>query len=173
MLISFCCTDTKPEPWLTGLQEALPDSRVEVWKPGAAPADYAVVWAPPQQFVNEQPQLKALFNIGAGVDALLKLQLAPGTQLVRLEDAGMAIQMAEYVCHYVIRHFREFEAYEANMHSGTWSFRNEPCARNCRTAARLERISECKLSSRVAPMPSSVTSCSGPSPTFRPLPPAT
>jgi glyoxylate/hydroxypyruvate reductase A len=123
MLISFCCTDTNPEPWLTGLQEALPGSRVEVWKPGAAPADYAVVWAPPQQFLNEQPQLKALFNIGAGVDALLKLRLAPGTQLVRLEDAGMAIQMAEYVCHYVIRYFRELEAYEANMHSGTWSFR--------------------------------------------------
>lgn len=123
MLISFCCTDTKPEPWLSGLKEALPGSRVEIWTPGAAPADYAVVWAPPQQFLNEQPQLKALFNIGAGVDALLKLQIAPSTQLVRLEDAGMAIQMAEYVCHYLIRHFREFEAYEADMHSGKWSFR--------------------------------------------------
>ena len=40
-------------------------------EPGAPPADYAVVWAPPQQFLDEQPQLKALFNIGAGVDALI------------------------------------------------------------------------------------------------------
>jgi glyoxylate/hydroxypyruvate reductase A len=32
--------------------------------------------------------------------------------LVRLDDAGMAAQMAEYVCHAVIRHFREFAAYE-------------------------------------------------------------
>ena len=123
MRIAFCCTDTKAEPWLQGLGQALPGATIEVWQPGAAPADYAVVWAPPQQFLDEQPGLKALFNIGAGVDALLKLQLPSGAQVVRLDDAGMSVQMAEYVSHAVIRHFREFDGYEADMREGRWSFR--------------------------------------------------
>jgi glyoxylate/hydroxypyruvate reductase len=123
MNITFCCTDTKAEPWLAGLRAALPDASVEVWQPGAPPADYAVVWAPPQPFLDEQPRLKALFNIGAGVDALLQLRLPPAARIVRLDDAGMSVQMAEYVCHAVIRHFRELDGYEADVSQGKWSFR--------------------------------------------------
>ena len=123
MNITFCCTDTKAEPWLQGLAAALPGAGIAVWQPGAPQADYAVVWAPPQQFMDEQPGLKALFNIGAGVDALLKLRLPPQALVVRLDDAGMAVQMAEYVCHAVIRHFREFDAYEADMAAGRWGYR--------------------------------------------------
>ena len=123
MRISFCCTDTKAEPWLEGLRTALPHATVTPWSPGAQPADYAVVWAPPQQFVDEQPQLKALFNIGAGVDALMALRIPPQIKVVRLDDAGMSVQMAEYVCHAVIRHFREFDGYEADVGAGKWSYR--------------------------------------------------
>jgi glyoxylate/hydroxypyruvate reductase A len=123
MNITFCCAETKSEPWLAGLRAALPAAQVALWQPGAAPADHAVVWAPPQQFFDEQPQLKGVFNIGAGVDALLKLHLPPQAVVVRLDDAGMSVQMAEYVCHAVIRHFREFDAYEAAMRAGQWSYR--------------------------------------------------
>ena len=123
MQITFCCTDTASEPWLQGLRAALPGANVSLWAPGAPSADYAVVWAPPQQFFDEQAQLQAVFNIGAGVDALLKLRLPPRARIVRLNDAGMSVQMAEYVCHAVIRHFREFDAYEADTRQGKWSFR--------------------------------------------------
>ncbi len=123
MKITFCCTDTKAEPWLAGLRQALPRATVEVWQAGVPGADYAVVWAPPQTFFDEQPQLKGVFNIGAGVDALLKLRLPPKAMVVRLDDAGMSVQMAEYVCHAVIRHFREFDGYEADVRAGKWSYR--------------------------------------------------
>jgi glyoxylate/hydroxypyruvate reductase len=123
MHITFCCADSKPDPWLEGLRAALPHAEVSLWQPGASQADYAVVWAPPQQFFDEQPGLKAAFNTGAGVDALLKLRIAPHTQMVRLDDAGMSVQMAEYVCHAVIRHYREFDGYEADTRAGKWSFR--------------------------------------------------
>jgi glyoxylate/hydroxypyruvate reductase A len=123
MKITFCCTDTKAEPWLQGLAAALPGADITVWQPGAPVADYAVVWAPPQQFLDEQQGIQALFNIGAGVDALLQRRLPPGALVVRLDDAGMAVQMAEYVCHAVIRHFREFDQYEASMRAGQWAYR--------------------------------------------------
>jgi len=123
MRISFCCTNTKAAPWLQGLREALPQASVEEWRPGAPQADHAVVWAPPQQFLDEQPRLRAIFNIGAGVDALLKLKVPPEALVVRIDDGGMAVQMAEFVCHAVIRHFRELDAYDVDVKQGKWSFR--------------------------------------------------
>jgi len=123
MNITFCCANTPAEPWLQGLRAALPGAHVSLWQAGDAPADHAVVWAPPQQFFDEQTQLKGVFNIGAGVDALLKLRLPAKATVVRLDDAGMAVQMAEYVCHAVIRHFREFDGYEADTRVGQWRSR--------------------------------------------------
>lgn len=123
MRIAVCCTDTKTTPWIEGLRQALPQAEVEDWQPGAPAADYGVVWAPPQAFLDAQPQMKALFNIGAGVDALLKLRLPPDALVVRLDDAGMSVQMAEFVCHAVIRHFRELDGYERDAAAGRWGFR--------------------------------------------------
>jgi glyoxylate/hydroxypyruvate reductase A len=123
MNITFCCTGTTAAPWLAGLRAALPGAEVMEWQSGAPSADHAVVWAPPQQFFDQQPQLRGIFNIGAGVDALLKLRLPPQAIVVRLDDAGMSVQMAEYVCHAVIRHFRQLDDYAADIAQGKWSFR--------------------------------------------------
>ncbi len=128
MHITVCVSQQKPEPWQQGLQAALPEATVSVWQPGAPAADFAVVWAPPQTFFDEQAGLKAAFNTGAGVDALLKLRIAPTTRIVRLDDAGMSVQMAEFACHAVIRHFRELDGYEADVRAGRWSYR-KPRAR--------------------------------------------
>ena len=126
MKITFCCADTTPEPWLEGLRAAMPGAEVSLWSPGAPLADYAVVWAPPQTFIDEQHQLKAVFNIGAGVDALVKLRWPLHLPVIRLDDAGMAVQMAEYVCHAVIRHFREFDRYDQAQTLGRWEQRPAP-----------------------------------------------
>ncbi len=123
MIVTVNCANTKVPPWVDGLRAALPGAAVSEWTPGAPLADYAVVWAPTQQFVDEQHQLKALLNIGAGVDALTALRIPSHVKLVRLDDAGMSVQMAEYVCHAVIRHFREFDGYEADVAAGKWSYR--------------------------------------------------
>ncbi|HKB53226.1 MAG TPA: glyoxylate/hydroxypyruvate reductase A [Ramlibacter sp.] len=123
MRITFCSPGARPGPWLEGLRTALPGATVEAWEAGAPAADHAVVWTPPQQLFDEQPQLKGIFNMGAGVDALLKLRLPPGAVVVRIDDGGMAVQMAEYVSYWVIRWFREFDAVGAEIASGRWSFR--------------------------------------------------
>jgi glyoxylate/hydroxypyruvate reductase len=67
-----------------------------------------------------------VFNLGAGVDAILALEREhPGTlprdaQLVRLEDTGMAPQMAEYVTHTVLRYMRRFDEYETLQSERRW-----------------------------------------------------
>ncbi|MDB5847042.1 MAG: glyoxylate/hydroxypyruvate reductase [Rhodoferax sp.] len=125
MRITFCCTGTKAEPWLQGLRAALPEATIEEWAPGAPQADHAVVWAPPQAMMDEQPALRGVFNIGAGVDALMRLKLPAGATIVRLDDAGMSVQMAEYVCHAVIRHFREFDVCADNELDARWVFNRQ------------------------------------------------
>jgi glyoxylate/hydroxypyruvate reductase A len=42
---------------------------------------------------------------------------------VRIDDGGMAVQMAEYVCHALIRYFRELDRYDEDEGQGKWSFR--------------------------------------------------
>ena len=128
MHITLCLNRHAPDPWLQGLQSALPDATLSVWQPGVPAADFAVVWAPPQAFFDEQPGLKAVFNAGAGVDALLALRIPESTRIVRIDDGGMAVQMAEFACHALIRHFRELDAYEASVRAGEWAYR-EPLQR--------------------------------------------
>ena len=123
MRIVFYWTDGRAEPWIEGFKAALPEAEFVPWAPGGPAADFAVVWSPPQALFDDQPALKAVFNMGAGVDALMKLRLPAQTRLVRLDDAGMSVQMAEYVCHAVIRHFRELDAYETDTRAGRWSYR--------------------------------------------------
>jgi glyoxylate/hydroxypyruvate reductase A len=40
--------------------------------------------------------------------------------IVRLQDAGMGVQMAEYVCHALIRHTRDFALFEVQAQQGLW-----------------------------------------------------
>lgn len=123
MKILLCNRDGRAQDaWLGDLRRALPGIRINEWQPGTPPdADCAVVWNPPQQLFDEQPQLRAVFNLGAGVDRLLALRLPPELPIIRLQDAGMAVQMAEYVCHALIRFYREFDWYERQQHAADWA----------------------------------------------------
>lgn len=126
MNISFCCANTESGPWLAALQKALPNARITLWQPGASLADYAVVWAPPQAFFDEQTALKGIFNIGAGVDALMRLRLPEGVPVVRLSDAGMGVEMAEYVCHAVSDFFRGFGRLRQAQSKAQWDSGEAP-----------------------------------------------
>ena len=122
MKVLLCQPSAKDNAaWLEDLRAALPQLQFDEWQTGLPPVyEAAVVWSPPQQLIDEQPQLRALLNLGAGVDKLLALRLPPALPVVRLEDAGMAVQMAEYVCHALIRFFREFDAYERQQRESRW-----------------------------------------------------
>jgi glyoxylate/hydroxypyruvate reductase A len=117
--------DGKTEPWIKDFAKFLPEAEVELWHAGekTPPCDYAVVWSPPETMVPELAQVKAIFNTGAGVDALLRFGAAIPHEvpIIRLEDAGMGVQMAEYVTHAVLRYFRRFDEYEAQARAGTWA----------------------------------------------------
>jgi len=108
--------------WLDALSRAMPGASVSTWPEDAKGAtDYALVWKPPPELLAKLESVKAIFNLGAGVDSLdsipRSLQAVP---LIRLEDAGMAEQMAEYVVHAVLRRYRELEAYAQSQRDALW-----------------------------------------------------
>lgn len=122
MKITFCCSNTNAQPWLEALQIALPEAQISLWQENTPNqlADYGIVWTPPQAFFDEQTQLKAIFNIGAGVDALLKRKIPAHLRIVRLEDAGMAVQMAEYVMMAVMNFYRQLPAMRLHQSQEKW-----------------------------------------------------
>jgi glyoxylate/hydroxypyruvate reductase A len=125
MQILFHATGGNPAPWLADLRAAIPGADVRIWQEGDdAPADYAVVWQPPRAMLQTRPELKAIFNLGAGVDAIMALgdALPAGVPVVRLDDAGMGVQMAEYVSHAVLRYFRRLDEYALQQREGRWRF---------------------------------------------------
>jgi hypothetical protein len=117
--------DGKTEPWIKDFAKYLPEAEIEIWHAGekCQACDYAVVWSPPEAMLAELATVKAIFVTGAGVDALLKFgdALPQHIPIIRLEDAGMAVQMAEYVTHSVLRYFRRFDEYEAQARAGQWA----------------------------------------------------
>src|SRR5688500_8713673 len=111
------------EPWAREFAAVMPQVETVAWKEGAAlpPCDYAVLWSPTPALLDQLAHVRAIFLMGAGVDALLKLgEALPPVPIVRLGDAGMGVQMAEYVAHAVLRYYRHFDDYEQQARHGVW-----------------------------------------------------
>ena len=115
------------QEWLAGIKQRLPQAEVREWQRGdERPADYALVWRPPHEMLANRRDLKAVFALGAGVDAILDQErkhpgtLPAGVPLLRLEDTGMAQQMQEYALSYVLRYFRRFDEYQTLQQRQEW-----------------------------------------------------
>jgi glyoxylate/hydroxypyruvate reductase A len=115
--------------WSERLQAALPEADVTT-RSGerdeadehAAPADYALVWRPHPSFFLEQKRLKAVFNLGAGIDALAAMPEFPrSVPLIRLEDAGMAEPMAHYALAVALRFALRFDEYAKGQAELRWA----------------------------------------------------
>lgn len=122
-IIVATATPAATQRWQEVMQAALPQFEVLAWEPDSAPAGarYAVVWSPPDAVFQQETKLKAVFNLGAGVDAILSLPSLPEIPVYRLEDAGMAPQMAEYVIHSLACLSRGFDTYSERQREASWS----------------------------------------------------
>ena len=127
MDILLCLQDDDTASWLDELADALPAARVRAWRPGDhAAADYVLAWNPPAEALAGRARVKAVFNLGAGVDAVLALLAArpdllpPHVPVIKLDDAGMAPQMVQYVLAAVLRHLRRGSDYAALQRVRRW-----------------------------------------------------
>jgi glyoxylate/hydroxypyruvate reductase len=113
--------------WHAAFARCLPHARVHLWPDVPDVVDFAAVWKPPPELFQRVAIRRAIANLGAGVDALLAVPTLPhDVPILRLEDAGMAEQMAEYVALAVLGAFREQREYASQQRMRRWKQRPRP-----------------------------------------------
>ncbi len=124
MTILYYSNADPAEPWREAFARELPRIPFRVW-PDSGPLEkvrYALVWKPPQGFLAQFPNLKAILALGAGVDPIPSDPSLPkGVPLLRLVDVGFPAQMADYAMYAVLRFQRRMREIEALQRQARWN----------------------------------------------------
>jgi glyoxylate/hydroxypyruvate reductase A len=112
------------DEWRDAFTAALPEATITVWPAVDERPDYVIAWKPRAELFARVAPPRAIFNLGAGVDAMLAVPTLPDVPLYRLEDAGMAEQMAEYVTLAALGAYRERREYERAQRECVWAPRS-------------------------------------------------
>jgi glyoxylate/hydroxypyruvate reductase len=119
----FAMTNWDGEAWATHMRKAMPNRSVRVWPDAGNLADvhYVAAWLPPPHAVSSLPNLKVIFSLGAGVDAILSDQSLPGDKpIVRVNDPDLTMRMSEHVVLHVLMHHRQQRRLEQNQQNRIW-----------------------------------------------------
>jgi glyoxylate/hydroxypyruvate reductase A len=123
LLIHGGTENWSPERWKRRFEDVCADRPVALL-PNAAldPADvhYAAVWKPVPGELAGFPNLRVIFNLGAGVDALMADTSLPGVPLVRVAVADLTARMTEYVVLHVLMHHRQELYLRASQREKRW-----------------------------------------------------
>jgi glyoxylate/hydroxypyruvate reductase len=113
-----------PERWNSRFDAVCGDRRVVRWPDaGFDPADihYAAVWKPAPGELAAFPNLRVIFNLGAGVDALAADASLPKVPLVRVVVGDLTARMTEYVVLHVLMHHRQEPYLRACQRERRWA----------------------------------------------------
>lgn len=117
-----------PEPWLKRFSERLPGRPIVLERDAAGRGDmfrYAAVWKPAPGLLAGYPKLEVIFNLGAGVDALLKDPALPRVPLVRVVNEDLTKRMTEYVVLHCLMHHRRQRMLDAAQARCEWAAKDQ------------------------------------------------
>ena len=82
---------------------------------------YVAAWLPPADVVKSLPNLKVIFSLGAGVDAILSDPSLPKDKpIVRVNDPDLTMRMSEHIVLQVLMHHRQQRRIDANQTAKNW-----------------------------------------------------
>src|SRR5271167_436959 len=123
LLINSGTDNWSPERWKARFDKVCQDRRV-VQPPGTfdpAEVHYAAVWKPVPGELAAFPNLRVIFNLGAGVDALMADPNLPKLPLVRVAVGDLTARMTEYVVLHVLMHHRQEPYLRASQREKRWA----------------------------------------------------
>ncbi|MCC7016281.1 MAG: glyoxylate/hydroxypyruvate reductase A [Rhodospirillales bacterium] len=123
MALLFISAFEDPKIWRAEFARVLPGDEFRVWPDAGnrAEVEFLLVWRPPRGSMKGFPNVKAILNMGAGVDYVLAdPDLPREVPLVRLVDRGLAAGMVEFVVHAVLHFHRNFPRYRAQQARREW-----------------------------------------------------
>jgi glyoxylate/hydroxypyruvate reductase A len=112
------------ERWKQRFGEVCRDRRVlPLAEAKLVPAEvhYAAVWKPVPGELAGFANLKVIFNLGAGVDALMADKTLPDVPLVRVAVDDLTSRMAEYVALHVLMHHRQEPYLRESQRQKRWA----------------------------------------------------
>ena len=110
LLIHGGAQNWSPERWKSRFDDVCGDRLVLLLPdPALDPAwvHYAAVWKPAPGELAGFPNLRVIFNLGAGVDALMADSSLPDVPLVRVAVGDLTARMTEYVVLHALMHHRQ------------------------------------------------------------------
>lgn len=120
-----------PDLWLERFRRLAPDLEIFDARAPFDPAAirFAAVWKPKPGLLATLPRLEAIFNLGAGVDALLADPTLPDVPIVRIVDPDLTARMTEWVVMNVLALHRRAGDHRASQARGEWRSLPQPAAR--------------------------------------------
>ena len=123
LLINSRSQNWLPERWKTRFEAVCGDRPVALLPDaGLDPAgvQYAAVWKPQPGALSAFKNLRAIFNLGAGVDALMADNSLPDVPLVRVAVPDLTGRMTEYVVLHVLMHHRQEPYLRQSQRAKLW-----------------------------------------------------
>jgi glyoxylate/hydroxypyruvate reductase A len=117
--------------WLDALRAHAKGRELRIWPDGIGDAGdiaYACVWNPPHGQLAKFPNLKAIVNLGAGVDHLLADPALPRVPVARVAHSDLTARVTEYVVLHVLMHHRRQRLYNAQQRGRLWRVHDQPAA---------------------------------------------
>ena len=123
MALLFYSADDDAMAWQRALQRHLPDLDFRTWPETGDPAEItmALVWLPPPGLLQSLPNLRAVFSLAAGVDAMLAQPDLPDVPLCRLIDRSLTTTMSEFVLANVLYYHRDFDRFARQQTAARWA----------------------------------------------------
>jgi glyoxylate/hydroxypyruvate reductase A len=124
LLITGGTENWSPARWRERFGAVCPDRAVALLphdKVDPAAVHYAAVWKPLPGSLKAFPNLAAIFNLGAGVDALMADASLPDVPIVRVADEDLTGRMTEYVVMHVLIHHRHQRYVDACQRDRLWA----------------------------------------------------
>lgn len=124
LLIHGGTENWSPIRWKRRFDEACHDRRVWLLPDPACDSNeirYAAVWKPHPGELAAFPNLRVIFNLGAGVDALIADATLPKVPLVRVSVGDLTARMTEYIVLHVLMHHRQELYLRASQRERLWA----------------------------------------------------
>lgn len=108
--------------WAALVAERAPGSSFRQWPDIGDPTtvDYLVAWQPPSDIMQQFPNLKVLFSVGAGADQFDYARLPADLPVVRMVEPGLTNGMVEYVTFAVLGLHRDMPRYLQQQREQQW-----------------------------------------------------
>ena len=120
-----------PQRWLERFTSVCAGRRVALLPDPELDPDevrYAATWIPQPGALAAFRNLRAIFNLGAGVDALLGDASLPQVPIVRVAVDDLTGRMTEYIVLHVLAHHRRLFALREDQARKLWRPRTQPAA---------------------------------------------